>query len=83
MTAPPPTRPWSKKKRTWAAALAAMIIAYLAGIVPVLYAVGRGWLDDSTVETYFKPVEMPFRWWNEIGMWAYDSGLRHKNAASD
>jgi hypothetical protein len=51
MTAPPPRRPWWKRKRAWAAGALWLAVAYPLSMGPIWYCTERGWLSDPAVRT--------------------------------
>ena len=59
MTAPPPSLPWWKSKRTWAAALALwLLVAYPLTTGPMQYAALRDWVP---VDVYYIYCWVPMR----------------------
>jgi len=57
VTAPPPRRPWWKRKRTWAAAALWLVAAYPLSRGPVEYAAARGWLPAAYGTSFYGPLE--------------------------
>ena len=58
MTAPPPRRPWWRRKRTWAALALWLVVAYPLTAGPVLYGVWRGW-PVGVMWNLFDPLARP------------------------
>ncbi len=60
MTAPPPRRPWWKKKRTWASGVLWLMlpVAYLLSMGPAVYAHERGWLPLRAIRVAYAPAIM-------------------------
>jgi len=92
VTAPPPRRPWWKRKRTWAAVALWLVVGYPLSMGPVAYCVGRGWVADATVEPFYSPIgrlfealeaapQLAFEWFTSYLDWCLETGERH--AASD
>ena len=85
MTAPPPRRPWWKRKRWAAAAVLWIVVAYPLCAGPALYCHARGWLSSDLYNAAFNtPLNYALRnpFGDAIGFTAYIAwwarlGLRH------
>lgn len=80
--------PFWKHKRWIAAGVLWLVVAYPISVGPIAYAVERGWILQSTAETYVKPIEAADDAAEAIGNayqayvnWCEDVGYRH--AASE
>lgn len=51
-----PTRPWWKRKRVYAAAVALLVAAYPATHGPAVYATKRGWVSVEAYDPAYEPV---------------------------
>ncbi|MGC1275161.1 MAG: hypothetical protein WBC44_15765 [Planctomycetaceae bacterium] len=76
-------RPLWMRKRWIAVAALLLASAYPASIAPLAYAVGRGWLEESVLEVYSRPVYEAVDWWGYLGNSFYELGRRHHDAAHD
>jgi len=83
VTAPPPRRPWWKRKRTWAAGavwMAAVPVLYALSMGPAVYCVGRGWLPADTVLGAYAPAAWAAQLGgaspllNRYSQWCYERG---------
>ena len=53
-----PKRPWWRKKR-WRIASAIVLlipVGYPGSMAPAAYCIGRGWIGESTLESFYGPV---------------------------
>ena len=57
MTAPPPRRPWWRRKRMWAAVAVwlALPVLYVLADGPVGYCVARGWIPTGAWTAAYGP----------------------------
>jgi len=51
-----PRKPSLRRKRWIAAAVVWLVVVYPLSVLPVAYAVGRGWLPITLVQTFYAPV---------------------------
>ena len=90
MTAPPPRRPWWRRKRFAVYAAVTLVAWYPLSLGPALCDHARGWLPFDAVYYPYEPLGWANRpsptlriLFNDYGHWWYALGERHEAAASD
>ena len=61
MTAPPPRRPWWKRKRTWAAGLLWLGMVYPLSKGPSFYCFVKGWHSGEVHLALYRPLGWAIR----------------------
>ena len=87
MTAPPPRRPWWKKKRTWAAMSLWLVAVYPYTVGPVQYAAQRDWLSPwawDVVRVVYAPIDPLWATFPRLARWSgYEAHVRWWSRLAD
>lgn len=74
MTAPPPRRPWYRRKMVWAVAAVWLLAAYPIGAGPAIYARNWGPLPKAALDAIYRPHLDSMAARSPLGPW-YDDYL--------
>jgi hypothetical protein len=85
VTAPPPRRPWWKRKRWWAPLALWLTLGYPFAVGPTGYAYHRGWISYLSWARAYAVRGTPLaHYYHPYVFWWIDLGKKHAaEAASD